>query len=152
MNNLFLIHGPPMVKPPNSSLDRGGCVRCAEPSFWPTVRVFNTELFSLPKRLPCQLLVPDLVMTFTTEPALRPYSGPNWLVTRTYCCTNSVSETNRPGPPTLLSLLFCPSICWSLLRPRRPLTESPVPPLVLENPLSRAAATPGTNNARLSRP
>src|SRR5215472_13595959 len=102
--------------------------------------------------LPCQPLVPDLVTTFTTDPALRPYSGPNWLVMSTYCCTNSASVTNSPGPPTLLSLLFCPSICWSLLRPRKPLEENPIPPLVLEKELSRTETTPGTNNARLSSP
>ena len=38
------------------------------------------------------------------------------------------------------------------MRPRRPLTEKPWPPLVFENELSRTEETPGTNRARLSRP
>src|SRR5258708_36599600 len=88
----------------------------------------------------------------TTEPALRPYSGPNWLVMSTYCATNSESLTNNEGPPTLLSLLFWPSISWSLLRPRRPFEEKPAPPLVLENELSRTETIPGTKSAGLSRP
>src|SRR6266481_51470 len=101
--------------------------------------------------LPCQTLPPLLVMTLTTDPPLRPYSGPNWLVTITYCPTNSASLTNKAGPPTLLSLLFWPSICWSLLRPRWPLVENPGP-FELENVWSRVLTTPGTNRARLSRP
>src|SRR5262249_38142739 len=88
---------------------------------------------------------------FTTEPALRPYSGPKLLVTITYCCTKLVSLTNSDGPPTLLSLLFWPSISWSLLRPRRPLLEKP-PPLVLEKLSLRVATTPGTNSAKRSNP
>ena len=67
---------------------------------------FRIVLFSAAKTLPCQALLPDLVTMFTTEPELRPYSGPNWLVTRTYWETNSASVTKSPGPPTLLSLLF----------------------------------------------
>src|SRR5215471_14821700 len=151
MNTLFLTIGPPTVKPLNSLLRRGGPLRqlgSQITGFLLTlVRVFKTELFSLPKMLPCQLLVPDLVMMFTTEPALRPYSGPNWLVTRTYCCTNSVLLTNSDGPPTLLSLLFCPSSSWSLLRPRSPLLEKPGP-LEFEKVLSRVLVIPGTKRAR----
>src|SRR6266481_4974053 len=90
-------------------------------------------------------------MTFTTDPALRPYSGPKLLVMITYCCTKLLSLTKRAGPPTLLSLLFWPSTSWSLLRPRRPLLEKP-PPLVLEKLSLRVATTPGTNSARRSRP
>src|SRR5690242_11739359 len=113
-NSLFLIQGPPTVNPENSLFSRGGLVTqlllTPEPQmsgfFWKLVREFRIELFSAPKMLPCQALVPDLVMMFTTEPELRPYSGPNWLVTRTYWATNSESVTKSPGPPTLLSLLF----------------------------------------------
>src|SRR4249919_906920 len=118
-NSLFLIQGPPTVNPVNSLFERGGLVRQLGPGltpsgpvpqmsgfFWKLLREFRIELFSAPKMLPCQALVPDLVMTFTTEPALRPYSGPNWLVTRTYWATNSESVTKSAGPPTLLSLLF----------------------------------------------
>src|SRR5260221_11871378 len=110
-NSLFLIHGPPIVNPPDSSLARGIDFRGLPAAsvanrFWKLVMEFSTVLFRCSYTLPCQALEPDLVITFTTEPALRPYSGPNWLVMRTYCCTNSVSDTNSPGPPTLLSLLF----------------------------------------------
>src|SRR5438270_2734061 len=118
-NSLFLIQGPPMVKPPNSSFRRLGFFRQSGPGLTPSAAkpqmsgflsklfsAFRIELFSLPKTLPCQALPPDLVTMFTTEPELRPYSGPNWLVTRTYCATNSGSVTKSPGPPTLLSLLF----------------------------------------------
>src|SRR5690242_12095784 len=96
-NSLFLIHGPPMVNPVNSLFSRGGLVTQLlvgpvpqmSVFFWELLREFRIELFSAPKMLPCQALVPDLVITFTTEPELRPYSGPNWLVTRTYWATNS---------------------------------------------------------------
>src|SRR6266581_6261479 len=101
---------------------------------------------------PCQVFEPDLGMMFTTDPELRPYSAPQLLVTITYCPTHSASLRNKPGPATLLSLLFWPSICWSLLRPRRPFTLKPTPPLLLEKALSRTEATPGTNSARLSKP
>ena len=143
--------GPPIVNPPNSSLRRGGSLSPCK-RFWKFVMAFRYELFSEPKMLPCQSLPPDFVTMFTTEPELRPYSGPNWLVTRTYCCTNSGLVTNRDGPATLLSLLFWPSICWSLFLPRSPLEENPWPPLKLEKLLSREETTPGTNRARLSKP
>src|SRR5689334_1756192 len=159
--------GPPTLNPPNSSFRRLGFFRQLLPGAFgsvpgprPQISVFlsklfsefRIELFSVPKMLPCHALPPVLVMMFTTEPELRPYSGPKLLVISTYCCTSSESETNRPGPATLLSLLFWPSICWSLLRPRRPFTEKPPPPLVLEKLLSRLELTPGTNKARLSSP
>src|ERR1700682_6193586 len=70
---------------------------------------FRKLLYSVPNTEPCQVLVPDLVMMLTTEPALRPYSGPKLLVMITYCCTKLVLLTKRAGPPTLLSLLFWPS-------------------------------------------
>src|SRR6185437_7536524 len=70
----------------------------------------------------------------------------------TYWPTHSVSDTNKPGPATLLSLLFCPSIFWSLLRPRSPLTVNPWPPLKLEKLLSREEDTPGMKRAKLSNP
>src|ERR1044071_6486430 len=130
-NSLFLIQGPPMVNPENSLFSRGGLVRqlgpgltpsAAKPQiwgfFWKLVREFKIELFSAPKMLPCQALVPDLVMMFTTEPELRPYSGPNWLLTRTYWATNSESVTKSPGPPTVLSFWFSPGICGPLVGPR----------------------------------
>src|SRR5258708_14711528 len=90
-------------------------------------------------------------MMYTTEPPLRPYSGPKLLVISTYCWTKLVSLTNSAGPATLLWLLFCPSTSWSLLRPRWPLLEKP-PPLVLEKLSLRVATTPGTNSARRSNP
>src|SRR5260370_17834133 len=88
----------------------------------------------------------------TTEPALRPYSGPKLLVTMTYWPTHSGSDKKTPGPATLLSLLFWPSICWSLLRPRIPLTDNPRQPLRLENLLSPDELMPVTNNSKLSSP
>src|ERR1051326_4175033 len=137
-NHLFFKMGPPMVPPLNSSLLRGGPVNGVAGKtpglllfFWLLLIAFRKLLYSVPNTAPCQALLPPLVMMFTTEPALRPYSGPKLLVTITYCCTNSGLERKSPGPPTLLSLLFWPSISWSLLRPRRPLLENP-PPLVLE--------------------
>src|ERR1700733_2693074 len=45
-NTLFLIAGPPMVNPPNSSFERGGLVSI-EASFCPVVRLFKPELFSV---------------------------------------------------------------------------------------------------------
>src|SRR5467141_2576998 len=107
MNILSLTHGPPTVNPPNSLFRRAGFVSGAPPgvllnSLSKLLIEFSHELSSVPYTLPCQALVPDLVMTFTTEPALRPYSGPKLLVTITYCPTNSVSLKNSPGPPTLL--------------------------------------------------
>src|SRR5215469_2752908 len=99
--------------------------------------------------LPCQRLVPPLVIMLTTDPALRPYSGPKLLVMRTYWLAHSGSVMNKLGPATLLSLLFWPSICWSLFRPRMPFTEKPSPPLKFEKLLSRLDETPGTYNARL---
>src|SRR4029077_13102419 len=172
MNILFFIIAPPTEPPLNSSLKRGGPLSGLQiglfaghvmvpgrPVFVPCLLVLCCELDSasvkelrsLPKTLPCQPLVPDLVMMLTTEPELRPYSGPNWLVTITYCWTNSGSLTKRPGPPTLLSLLFWPSISWSLLRPRRPLLEI-LAPFVFEKLLLRLEATPGTKSASRSRP
>src|SRR5712671_3008109 len=115
------------------------------------VNALRKELYSVPNTEPCQALVPPLVMMFTTEPALRPYSGPKLFVMITYCSTKFVSLTKSDGPPTLLSLLFWPSTSWSLLRPRKPLLEKP-PPLVLEKLSLRVATTPGTNSARRSRP
>src|SRR5882672_3981395 len=143
MNHRFFKMGPPMVPPLNSSLLRLGplcglhcgllrsvhciCPGVLVPGLFACLPVllnaFRKLLYSVPYTEPCQALVPDLVMRFTTEPALRPYSGPKLFVTITYCCTKLVSATKRAGPPTLLSLLFCPSISWSLLRPRRPLLE-----------------------------
>src|ERR1051326_5881627 len=158
MNHLFLTMGPPMVPPLNSSLLRGGPVNGVAGKtpglllfFWLLLIAFRKLLYSVPNTAPCQALLPLLVMMFTTEPALRPYSGPKLLVTITYCCTKLVSLTNSDGPPTLLSLLFWPSISWSLLRPRRPLDEKP-PPFVLEKLSLRVATTPGTNSARRSKP
>src|SRR5262249_14777751 len=118
---------------------------------WVLLRALRKLLYSVPNTEPCHALEPDLVMMFTTEPALRPYSGPKLLVTITYCCTKLVLLTKSDGPPTLLSLLFWPSISWSLLRPRSPFEEKP-PPFVLEKLSLRVATTPGTNSARRSRP
>src|ERR1700704_6667425 len=133
-NHLFFSIGPPMVPPLNSSLLRRGPVRGLHWGFvvghvtvpgWlllvpgllacfcVLLRAFRKLLYSVPNTAPCQALVPPLVIMFTTEPALRPYSGPKLLVTMTYCCTKFVSLTKSDGPPTLLSLLFCPSISWS---------------------------------------
>src|SRR5689334_8551056 len=75
-NTLFLATGPPMVNPPNSSLSRGGSFKPWN-CFSKLLIAFRTELLIDPKTLPCQTLPPDLVMTLTTEPELRPYSGPN---------------------------------------------------------------------------
>src|ERR1700746_2792075 len=104
-----------MVPPPNSSLLRGGPVKgVGVPGLFVLrcvlFNAFRNELVSVPYRLPCQLLVPCLVMMLTTETEFRPYAGPYGSVTITYCCTNSVSLTNSPGPPPLLSLLFWASI------------------------------------------
>src|SRR5262249_25140144 len=170
MNHLFFRIGPPMVPPLNSSLLRGGPasgLHCGlvfvqigfgavlVPGLlacrWGLLRAFRKLLCSVPNTAQCQAFVPLLVMMFTREPAWRPYSGSKLLVTITYCCTKFVLLTNSDGPPTLLSLLFWPSISWSLLRPRRPLLEKP-PPLVLEKLSLRVATTPGTNSARRSRP
>ena len=67
-NALSLTMGPPMV-PPN-------CSR------WKSFRGLPSEVFEVSasslwkwKRLPWRSLVPDLVMTFTTPPAVRPYSA-----------------------------------------------------------------------------
>src|SRR6476646_4114254 len=172
MNHLFFMIGPPTVPPLNSSLLRRGPLsglHCGvdvgqvtvpgSPLFvpgllacrWVLVRAFRKLLYSVPNTAPCHAFPPPLVMTLTTEPALRPYSGPKLFETITYCSTKFVSLTNSPGPPTLLSLLFCPSSSWSLLRPRRPLLENP-PPLVLEKLSLREATTPGTKRARRSGP
>src|SRR5215469_15142631 len=83
-NALFLTIGPPTVKPPNSSFSRGFLVKQVLLGGVPQIC-----WFLLAKMLPCQAFVPDLVMILTTEPELRPYSGPNWLVINTYCPTNS---------------------------------------------------------------
>src|SRR5208337_4444678 len=94
-------------------------------AFCVLVRVAVFQLFSLPKAEPCQSLVPDLVRMLTTEPELRLYSTPKLLVVTWYSCTQSVLPIKRPGPATELSLLFCPSICWSLLRPLIPFELKP---------------------------
>src|ERR1039457_6251388 len=90
-------------------------------AFCVLVRVAVFQLFSVTKASPCQELVPDLVTMLTTEPELRLYSTPKLLVVTWYSCTQSVLPRKMLGPETELSLLFCPSICWSLLRPRIPL-------------------------------
>src|SRR5262249_55152487 len=107
-NALFLTIGPPIVPPLNSSLNRGGPVKGLGgmvPGFevlrCVLVSASRNDDLSWPNTLPCQPLVPDFVRMFTTEPELRPYSGPKLLLTITYCPTNSVSDTNKPGPPTL---------------------------------------------------
>src|SRR5262245_35408908 len=50
-NTLFLIHGPPTVKPPNSSLPRGSCFRQLSAQiclfFWTLFSEFRIELFSV---------------------------------------------------------------------------------------------------------
>ena len=113
-NHLFFRIGPPMVPPLNSSLLRrgpvcglhcglfrsAGTVQACQvvPACWlleighgiQEVVVFSAVT------LPCQALDPDLVMMFTTEPALRPYSGPKWLVTITYCCTKFGVAHEKP--------------------------------------------------------
>src|ERR1700683_1246735 len=101
--------------------------------------------------VPCQLLVPDGVTRLTTEPELRPYSAPKLLVVTWYSWTKSGFERNSEGPATELSLLFWPSICWSLFRPRMPSTEKPTP-LEFEKVLSRVILTPGICRARKSIP
>src|SRR5580765_5485487 len=107
MNHLFFRIGPPMVPPLNSSLLRSGPVwglhcglfRSVQvivpglPELVPgllaclcvLLRAFRNELYSVPNIDPCQAFVPPLVMMLTTEPALRPYSGPKLLVMITYC-------------------------------------------------------------------
>src|SRR5258708_2812410 len=110
---LFLRIVPPMAPPLNSSFVLGMSLNFGVPSAFFVCRnvlliALSQELFSVPNTEPCQAFVPDLVMTLTTEPALRPYSGPKLLVIITYCWTKLVSLTISPGPQTLFSLLFCP--------------------------------------------
>ncbi|SRR5260370_1096351 len=75
-------------------------------ALWILLKVFRAELLSVPLMVPCQLFVPLLVIMLTTDPELRPYSGPKLLVTIWYCSANSEFDKNTPGPPTELSLLF----------------------------------------------
>src|SRR5487761_680617 len=111
-----------MVAPVNSSLKRGFRV-IPKKALSAELRVLRTEFDSEPTISPCQTLPPDFVTRFTTEPELRPYSGPKLFVVIWYSFTKRGLLKNKPGPATELSLLFCPSICWSLLRLRMPLTE-----------------------------
>src|SRR5262245_64094622 len=59
----------------------------------------------------------------TTEPAARPYSAANWLVTRRSSCTTSGLLIGCCEPETLGSLLSWPSNMKLFERRRMPLTE-----------------------------
>src|SRR5579859_659190 len=87
INNLFLIAGPPIVNPLNwSVLLRGFVPLVSFVNAWKLLSAFSDEVLISPYRLPCQALVPDLVIRLTTEPELRPYSGLGLLSIITYCC------------------------------------------------------------------
>ncbi len=68
--------GPPIVALGNMLLKRGGLVSPSK-NFCVLLRLLSAELPSVAETVPCQLLLPDLVMMLTTEPELRPYSAPN---------------------------------------------------------------------------
>ncbi len=77
-----------------------------------------------PKTLPRTSLVPDLVTTLTTPPAVRPNSGAKELVTTWNSCTASCETVEREAF-TELSVLSAPSTCTRLERPRWPPKLSP---------------------------
>src|SRR5579859_6873122 len=90
-NHLFFSTGPPMVPPLNSSLLRRGPLRGLHCGFVVGQAIVPGMPLSVGQSIqevavlsaktePCHALVPPLVMIFTTEPALRPYSGPKLLV------------------------------------------------------------------------
>src|ERR1700733_11415130 len=127
--------GPPAVVEANTVLNHGTSPKQSPNTqfFSMLVRVVKSWFSSEPAIVPCQLFLPEGVISLTTEPEFLPYSGAKLFVVIWYCSTKSGLETKSPGPATELSLLFCPSISWSLLRPRSPSTEKPTP-FVFEKP------------------
>ena len=112
--------------PPNWFVSRkGASVRPAASSR--LLREFQPSRLANQEAEPWKALVPLLVTTFMTEPAARPYSAVNWLVTRRISWTMSVMLMGCVRPVTLGSLLSWPSIMKLLDRTRPPLTAKLVP-------------------------
>ncbi len=121
--SLSLRTGPP-IDPPNCWRLKGDFSPRPPFSFFSKkFRVLKASSRSKKYSEPCTWLVPDLVITLTAAPSLRPFTAEKRCVLTMNSCTAS-SGSCITWPPTVLSLSSIPLTVTFTLRPFDPLVAN----------------------------